>query len=74
MSNSYNGWSNRETWLVNVHFNPESQSDLDWAKEQIEVWYDGLGSFMQDMVDLGAIDWQELADAMDDEESEENEK
>ncbi len=26
---SYNGWTNRETWLVNLWFNPESIEDLD---------------------------------------------
>lgn len=71
--NTYNGWSSRETWLVNVHFNPETKSDIEWAKDQVEEWYDSLNSFMQDMVDLSLIDWEELAASMEEETDEEEE-
>jgi hypothetical protein len=33
---TYNGWTNRETWLVNVWFNPESREDVASALEQLE--------------------------------------
>ncbi len=33
---AYNGWTNRETWLINVWFNPESSADVDAAKETLE--------------------------------------
>ena len=26
--NTYNGWTNRETWLVGLWFNPETKSDI----------------------------------------------
>lgn len=65
---AYNGWRNRETWLVNVWFNPERASDLDSIKEQMENDYDNLPDYMKDFVDLEAIDWDELRDALDDDE------
>ena len=33
---SYNGWLNRETWLVNVWYNPETKSDIDYIEETLE--------------------------------------
>ena len=35
-NNGYNGWTNRETWLVNVWFNPESRTDVELAREALE--------------------------------------
>ena len=29
MTNTYNGWKNRQTWLVNVHFGDYFQGFLD---------------------------------------------
>ena len=63
----YNGWTNRETWLVNVWFNPESQSDLDYAKDSLQDMYDELPNVMKDFVDLGSINWNELAEHMSEE-------
>lgn len=57
-----NGWRNRETWLVNVWFNPESLTDLDYAKEYLEDQVDQLPGVLRDFIDLGAIDWRELRD------------
>ena len=57
---SYNGWSNRETWLVNVWFNPESRQDVDNAKYQIESDYDNLPDYLKDFIDINSIDWAEL--------------
>jgi hypothetical protein len=72
--NKYNGWSNRETWLVNIHLNPESVNDMDYIKDQVQEWYDSLNPFMQDMVDIDCIDWDELEQAMDDYEQEDEEE
>ncbi len=33
---SYNGWTNRETWLVNLWYNPESIEDVDVIKDVLE--------------------------------------
>ena len=63
---TYNGWTNRETWLVNVWFNPESVSDLYSIKDLIQDDYDNLPAYMKDFVSLEEINWKELAEAMDD--------
>lgn len=73
MSNrtDYNGWTNRETWLINLHFEPSSQSDLDFIKENLEYElslianrtrpsFGGYGSFFSDFIDLNKINWYEL--------------
>lgn len=72
---SYNGWSNRETWLVNVWFNPENKQDLDSAQETIEQQYDAIPDGpLKDMIDISAINWDELETHFDDEENEEEEE
>jgi len=61
MSNTYNGWTNRETWLVNVWFNPESKDDVEFARSMLEEQYDDLPNGpLKDMVDINAINWDEL--------------
>jgi len=50
---SYNGWSNRETWLVNLWFEPESLEDLDMIKYSLEDDYDSIqNSCLKDMINL----------------------
>lgn len=67
---SYNGWSNRETWLVNVWWDPESRADVEYIREALEAQYDEMPSgVLKDMVDLSLVNWQELMDHF--EESEE---
>lgn len=56
---SYNGWTNRATWLVNVWFNPESISDVQMARETLEAAIDQLPDFLRDFVDAD-VNWQEL--------------
>lgn len=68
----YNGWTNRETWLVNVWFNPESKEDVQSAKAYIEDQYDAIPAGpLKDMVGLSNINWQELESVFSDEENEE---
>ena len=64
----YNGWANRETWLINVWFNPESKSDVEMAREQLEYDLEKLPAYLSDFIDEGAIDWDELLEIFDDEE------
>lgn len=72
MDNTYNGWTNRETWLVNVWFNPESSDDLEMIKYQIESDYDNLPDYMREFCDIGSINWDELKSHFEGEENEED--
>ena len=58
----YNGWSNRETWLINVWFGDqwESKSDVDSTQEFCEEELDKIPNWLQDFVDWRIIDWDEL--------------
>lgn len=67
----YNGWTNRETWLINLWFNPESKADVVMAKEQLESDIDNLPDYLKDFINDGNIDWDELLEHFDDDESEE---
>lgn len=71
---SYNGWTNRETWLVSIWFNPETEEDVDAAQEAIEGEYEEMTDFMRDFVDIDVIDWDELRASVADEEEEEEEE
>ena len=62
MSNTYNGWTNRETWLINIWFNPESRADVQAARETFERTCDEAPAFLRDFVSMD-VNWQELEDA-----------
>ena len=70
----YNGWRNRETWLINIWFNPEVKSDIELIREKIESDYDSLPDYMKDFIDLDCIDWDELIESLDEEDNEDNEE
>ena len=57
---SYNGWSNRQTWLVNLWYNPESIEDVDYIKDMLESEYYDIDGFWGDMIDFNIIDWTQL--------------
>ena len=70
-NNTYNGWTNRATWLVNIWFNPESKDDVYMAQATLEEAIDDLPDFLRDFVDTD-INWDELLEHFnDDEETEE---
>lgn len=74
MSNgTYNGWSNRETWLVNIWFNPESKNDVKMARETLEEAYDNLPDFLKDFCYVDSVNWDELMACFEDEEETEEE-
>lgn len=67
-----NGWTNRETWLVNLWFGDSfavMQDDgeeitADYIRETVESYVDEIvpaSSFIADMMDMGAINYGELA-------------
>lgn len=73
-NDTYNGWTNRETWLVNIWFNPETKADIQSAREMLEEQYDSMSEgALKDMLCLDAVNWQELEDAMEEEEEQEEE-
>jgi hypothetical protein len=68
---TYNGWTNRETWLVNVWGNPESRADVVSLREMLEDQYNDLpDGILKDMLDLQAINWDELLEHFEDEDCE----
>lgn len=80
-----NGWANRETWLVNLWFGDGFTMDAeegveitaDYIRETVEQYIsDKLGddwsNFIIDMMELGVIDYEELAAHYADMDTEEN--
>jgi hypothetical protein len=65
--NTYNGWTNRATWLVNVWFNPESQDDVESARMAIEEAEDALPDYMRDFLCTNEINWDELLEQFNEE-------
>ena len=64
---SYNGWSNRETWLVNVWFELATEDDVDMAEAMLTEQYDQMPEGpLKDMIDLGAVNWDELRESVQD--------
>ena len=60
-----NGWTNRETWLVNVWFNPETKEDVDYIEETLEDEFmdiHGMHGIYIDLMNFGYIYWNELRD------------
>ena len=62
--NTYNGWTNRETWLVGLWFNPESKQDVDYIEETLEDDFNelmlGTNGIYHDMINFHVINWDEL--------------
>ena len=62
MSENYNGWKNRETWLVNVWFGDhwETASDVQATREHIEETIENLPDWVRGFIYDDSIDWEEL--------------
>ena len=72
MKTDYNGWTNRETWVINLwlgeYFRDAANEGQSLMADYIEetVW-DMLEEaevppMFKDLIDLGAVSWQELAE------------
>ena len=76
-NNRYNGWTNRETWMVNLHWG-DYWTELglcgevvteDSARSDVEAFIDealsdmpeGQRLFLSDWIDLGSVNWREIA-------------
>ena len=67
---TYNGWRNRETWLVNIwfldgvteHMTADSiQSMVEESLEEALTNTGAMKGFITDMMDVDCIDWDGLA-------------
>jgi len=57
----YNGYTNRETWLVDMYFKIETLDDWTLAKLEIEEIKTNIKDrFLSDYVNFSKIDWQNL--------------
>tara|TARA_R100001509_G_C4870425_1_gene216490 strand:+ start:436 stop:711 length:276 start_codon:yes stop_codon:yes gene_type:complete len=72
---TYNGWSNRSTWLINIWHEPHTKDDLDWIKEELEERVGALADsenvcdkILADLLNLQEIDWDELKEHVETEE------
>ena len=54
---SYNGFTNRETWLINLWFNPESNDDIFMAREVVEADIENLPAYLKDFIHINDINW-----------------
>ncbi len=68
---TYNGWTNRATWLINVWGNPESRADVEMLRDSLEEEYNAMpDGILKDMLDLSEINWDELLEHFEEEEEE----
>ena len=78
----YNGWANRNTWLINMYFG-DMIADYAEEGEQItdsfihdlfveifDMHTEDLDPLIMEFIDVSDIDWQELADHYNGEEDE----
>jgi hypothetical protein len=70
---TYNGWTNRATWLVNVWFNPETREDVESARYAIEEAEESIPDFMRDFLCTDEINWTELLEHFEETEEESEE-
>ena len=63
---SYKGWSNKETWLVYVHYEPESIQDVHDAKKDLLDKIAGLTGIVGDFmgISLDEVNWDELEETV----------
>jgi len=70
---TYNGWTNRETWVINLHFGEYFQEVANDGQQLLADYMEGtLWEMLEeaniplvflDLIDLGVVNWHELAAA-----------
>ena len=64
---TYNGWSNRPTWLVNVWFNPECKQDIDDIRCLFDETINSIKEpWLRDFID-DSVNWEELENHFEEE-------
>jgi hypothetical protein len=65
----YNGWTNRETWLLNLYLNDYFHAmgqylTADYIEETVRDMLEDadVPAMFKDMIYLGAVNWEELAE------------
>ncbi len=65
---TYNGWTNRETWLVNIWFMDSFDGEIisviylsDYVNDYVDEMVPAAG-FVTDMIDMSCINWSELVE------------
>lgn len=73
---TYNGWTNRSTWLINLWYEAHTESEIDWIKEELEERVSSLSysdnvcdKILADMLNLQEIEWDELKEHVETEET-----
>jgi len=70
---TYNGWTNRETWVINLHFGEYFQDVANDGQQLLADYMEGtlwemleeanIPPVFLDLIDLGVVNWHELAEA-----------
>jgi hypothetical protein len=68
----YNGWTNRETWLISLYLGDYFQEVAEEGEQVIADYIEktvsdllneaNIPALFQDMIDIAAVNWQELAE------------
>mgnify|MGYP003119005590 CR=1 FL=1 len=60
-----NGWTNRETWLINLWFEFNTEEELNdirsMLEEEIDELREKIPDYLVDLLGVNEIDWDELA-------------
>lgn len=65
---TYNGWSSRETWLIQLHYEPQTVSDVVYAEYDFTEQFNALPPLFRDLINEDLINWQELREHADNDE------